>query len=157
VRDLATRHSPAMLEFSKFIFEQGLMDIPLVGENFTWSNNRDSLSWSRIDRFLLSPDWEAQFLDVSQRRLPRILLDHFPLLLDCGVVVRSSRYFKFENMWLKSEGFVEQVKQWWTSYNFQGSPSFILASKLKALKTDMKKWNEEVFGNIEKQKKDSFG
>lgn len=33
----------------------------------------------------------------------------------------------------------------------QDSPSFILASKLKALKADLKAWNEEVFGNIERQ------
>lgn len=37
-----THFSSAILEFSEFIFEQGLMDIPLVGENFTWSNNCDS-------------------------------------------------------------------------------------------------------------------
>jgi hypothetical protein len=52
---------------------------------------------------------------------------------------------------------VEQVKQWWMSYNFHSSPSFILTHKSKALKTAMKKWNEEVFGNVEKQKKESFG
>jgi hypothetical protein len=39
-------------------------------------------------------------------------------------------------MWLKSEGFVEQVKIGWKSYNFQGSPSFVLARKLRALKTE---------------------
>jgi hypothetical protein len=45
-------------------------------------------------------------------------LDHFPLLLDYGVVSRRSRYFKFENMWLKPKNFVEQMKIWWESYNF---------------------------------------
>jgi hypothetical protein len=29
---------------------------PLVGGNFTWSNNHDLQAWSRIDRFLLSPE-----------------------------------------------------------------------------------------------------
>lgn len=57
--------SITMLEFSEFIFEQDLMDIPLVGGIFTWSNNRDPPAWSRIDKFLLSLDWEAHFLDVS--------------------------------------------------------------------------------------------
>jgi hypothetical protein len=57
-------------------------------------------------------------------------------------------------MWLKSKRFVDQVKTWWLSYSFQGSPSFVLASKLKALKTDLKKRNKEVFGNVWKQKKD---
>jgi len=45
------------------------------------------------------------------------------------------------------------VKQWWDSYSFQGSPSFVLARKLKALKLDLKKWNEEVFGNVERNKR----
>jgi len=104
-----------------------------------WSKNSESPSWSGIDRFLLSPDWKAQFPNVSLRRLPRILSDHFSPLLDCRVVVRSSRYFKFEKIWFKSEGFVEQVKQWWMSFSFQSSPSFILICKLEVLKTDMKK------------------
>jgi hypothetical protein len=40
------------------------------------------------------------------------------------------------------------------SYSFQGSPSYILACKQKALKADMKKSNKEVFGNLGKKKKD---
>ena len=36
---------------------------------------------------------------------------------------------------------------------FQGLPSFVLAHKLKALKLDLKRWNEEVFGNIERNKR----
>jgi hypothetical protein len=39
------------------------------------------------------------------------------------------------------------------SYEFSGLPSFILANKLKALKSDLKKSNEEVFGDIGKKKK----
>lgn len=50
----------------------------------------------------------------------------------------SRRYFKFENMWLKLNGFMDKIKQWLTTYSFQGSPSFIMAHKLKALKSDLK-------------------
>jgi hypothetical protein len=59
-------------------------------------------------------------------------------------------------MWLKAEGFVERVKLWWDSYSFQGSPSYVLACKLKALKQDLKKWNEEVFGNVKGKKRKLF-
>jgi hypothetical protein len=38
-----------------------------------------------------------------------VLLDHFPNMLECGGTNRAGAYFKFENMWLKFEGFVEQV------------------------------------------------
>ena len=56
-------------------------------------------------------------------------------------------------MWLKVEGFVDKVKQWWDGYSFAGSPSFILAQKLKALKADLKKWNREEFGDLAFRKK----
>jgi hypothetical protein len=48
---------------------------------------------------------------------------------------------------------VNRVKQWWDSYHFQGSLSSILANKLKALKVDLRRWNEEVFGDVERKKK----
>jgi len=54
----------AMLEFSNYISKQGLMDISLVGGSFTWSNNRAPPSRSRIDRFLVSLEWQTQFPDL---------------------------------------------------------------------------------------------
>jgi endonuclease/exonuclease/phosphatase family metal-dependent hydrolase len=62
-----------------------LVDLPLEGGQFTWSNNQENQTWSRIDRFLISPEWVEHFLEVTQRNLTRLLSDHFPLLLDCGV------------------------------------------------------------------------
>ena len=40
------------------------------------------------------------------------------------------------------------------SYTFQGTPSFILAQKLRALKEDLKKWNKEELGDIGHRKKE---
>jgi len=54
----------AMEDFSEFIHEQSLVDVPMHGRQFTWSNNR---GWSKIDRFLLSLEWEEHYPDVSQR------------------------------------------------------------------------------------------
>jgi endonuclease/exonuclease/phosphatase (EEP) superfamily protein YafD len=65
----------------------------------------------------------------------------------------AKRYFKFENMGLKAKGFVDRVRQWWTSYHFQGAPSYILARILKALKDNLRVWNEQVFDNVETNKK----
>ncbi|KAG2671254.1 hypothetical protein I3760_14G124900 [Carya illinoinensis] len=129
--------SPAMTEFSDCIFDLNLVDLPLVGGPFTWSNNQ---TYSRLDRFLISPDWECHYPEVSQKRLPRLCSDHFPILLDGGGIQGGRRSFKFENMWLKSEGFVDKVRHWWSSYQFHGTPSFILAGKLKVLKNDLKLW-----------------
>ena len=138
----------AMRRFSAFISKQSLVDLPLVGGTFTRSNSREVASRSRLDRFLLSTDWEENFLSVCQRHLSRLLSDHFPILLEGGNLHGGKKPFRFENMWLKDEGFLERVSSWWETYLFQGTPSFSLANKLKMLKLDLKRWNVEEFGNI---------
>jgi endonuclease/exonuclease/phosphatase family metal-dependent hydrolase len=100
----------AMMEFSELIFDQGLMDLPLAGGCFTWPITQGPLLWSRLDRFLVSPELEEWFPGILQKRLPRLCSDHFPILLDTGEVSRGRRSFKFENMWLKVDGFVALVK-----------------------------------------------
>ena len=138
----------SMLEFSDFIEDLNLVDLPLGGGGkYTWSNGSTNPSLSRIDRFLISSDWEDFFPDVVQNLLPRPLSDHHPIVLETGRLTGGKRSFKFENMWLKTEDFVDRVKVWW-SYLFTGSPSFVLTSKLKALKEDIKLWNKHVFGNV---------
>ena len=138
-----------MYDFSDFISLYGLMDYPLEGSLFTWSN---STSASRIDWFLFSPALVDHFTHFSQKRLLRVLSDHFPILLESGSHRRGRIPFRFENMWLKAEGFLDKVKSWWENYLFQGSPGYILAKKLAALKSDLKKWNESDFGNISVKK-----
>ena len=53
--------------------------------------------------------------------------------------------FRFENMWLKVEGFKGLVRNWWMGYNFRGSHSHILVVKLKALRQDLKKLEQRGF------------
>ena len=60
--------------FSDFITLHGLMDLPLEGGLYTWSNA--SLA-SRIDRFLFSPIHVDQFTLFSQKWLSRVLSNHF--------------------------------------------------------------------------------
>ena len=71
-------------------------------------------------------------------------------------MTRGKSPFRFENMWLKDEGFVDRVEAWWSSYSFCGPPSLLLARKLKALKEDLKKWNYHVFGNVSVKQQQLF-
>ena len=48
---------------------------------------------------------------------------------------------------------MDRVRLWWESYSIDGTPNFVFATKLKALKADLKNWNEVEFGNISWQKK----
>jgi hypothetical protein len=62
----------AMSGFFDFLHEQGLLDLPFAGGLFTWSLAQDLPKWLRIDRFIISPDWEARFLGVSREASPHL-------------------------------------------------------------------------------------
>ena len=135
----------AVAAFADFTAEMGLMDLPLARGVSTWANN---VSWSRLARFLVSPEWELRYPGLIQKKLLRVCSDHAPIILTRGCLQNGKSSFKFENMWLKDEGFVDKVRSWWSSFSFMGSPSFILAKKLRALKGEIKRWNREVFGDV---------
>ena len=52
----STIFTATMRDFSDFIYEQGLIDIPLEGGIFTWSNSSEVELKARSDRFLFSTD-----------------------------------------------------------------------------------------------------
>ncbi|KAK9988965.1 hypothetical protein SO802_029204 [Lithocarpus litseifolius] len=148
-----TRLTLAMEKFSEFVVDMNLVDLPLEGGSFTWSSGSDLPAMSRIGRALVSPDWEDHFPDVIQRILPRPISDHSPILLEAGRMVRGKSPFRFENMWLRTEGFVDKVHSWWNRHSFVGTPSFVFAKKLKALKEDIVQWNRQEFGNVERRRR----
>ena len=100
-----------MFAFFYFIEANYLVDLPLEGALFTWFRDSGTDCMSRIDRTLASVDWVDNFGNVSQRLLPHVVSDHYPLLVVASSVNKGRSAFKFENMWLKEEGFVEKVRQ----------------------------------------------
>ena len=72
-----------MFAFSDFIERNSLVDLHLEGASFTWFRDSSLPSMSRIDRALVSLDWEEHFEIVSQRVLPRVISDHCSMWLKC--------------------------------------------------------------------------
>ncbi|RVW42753.1 hypothetical protein CK203_079930 [Vitis vinifera] len=69
-----------------------------------------------------------------------------------GGLRRGPSPFRFENMWLKVEGFKDLLKAWWEGDNFNGFCNFILVEKLKVVKSKLKEWNKDVFGRVDYMK-----
>ncbi|RVW97802.1 hypothetical protein CK203_021317 [Vitis vinifera] len=59
-------------------------------------------------------------------------------------------------MWLKDEGFKDLIGGWWQGIVVRGSPSYRLVVKLKGLKQNLKIWNKEVFGRLERNKAEAL-
>ena len=133
-----------------------MKDLPLTGSQFTWCEGINSLAASRLDCFLVFDEWEDHFSGTFQFALPRAISDHYPIVLEGGGVKKGKTLFKFENMWLLTDGFKELVRKWWTEYIVAGTDSHCLAEKLKALKKDLREWNKKVFGIVSVSKSKAF-
>lgn len=72
----------SMEKFFDFINATELVDLPLTGSKYTWSNNQERVAMTRIDRFLISTEWEEHFAGVIQTALPRGLSNHRPIKLN---------------------------------------------------------------------------
>ena len=60
-RSRGGRLSQEMRRFSEVVEELDLRDLPLQGGSFTWCGGLNNRSKSRIDRFLISEEWESHF------------------------------------------------------------------------------------------------
>ena len=133
-----------------------LRDYPLQGGPFTWRGGLNNQSQSRLDRFLVTDEWDRMFNGAMQGILARPVFDHSPILLEGGGLKRGPSPFRFENMWLEEKGFMDQMKRRWGNLTFTGSFSFVLDAKLRALEVLLKTWNKELFGVIEIKKREAL-
>ena len=124
----------SMRRFSEVLEDLELRDYPLMGGPFTWKGRLNNQVQSRLDRFLVTDNWDNLFNGVVQGILLRPVSDHFPVLLEGGGLKRGHSSFRFENMWLGEEGFKDKMKTWWGSLKFTGTSNYILDAKLRALK-----------------------
>lgn len=73
---------------------------------FTWSNNQEFPILEKLDRILLTKDWEDLFPLTMAKKMPREVSDHNPLMLLTDSRTPSKAVqFRFELSWLKNPDF----------------------------------------------------
>lgn len=84
----------------------------VLREDFNTMKERGDLLLSRAfkdRRFLVSKEWDDFSKAIKQRVLPRLFSDDFPIILECGDWEKGKGYFKFENICLDHENYVELI------------------------------------------------
>ena len=70
--------------FNAVIDNFDLREIELTGRQFTWADSLPIPTYEKLDRVLMSTEWEFKYPLVAVQALDRGVSDHTPLLLDTG-------------------------------------------------------------------------
>ncbi|XP_020233376.1 uncharacterized protein LOC109813582 [Cajanus cajan] len=137
-----------MEEFNSFIRDMELIDVPLVGKRFTWFRSDGSMM-SRLDRVLVSESWSAHWGAGFVEVIPHDVSDHCPLILNHKVLNWGPKPFRFNNCWLSHCGIEGVVRAAWEKQVQGPWAAQRIRVKLLNVKNDLKKWNIEVFSNVD--------
>ncbi|XP_050211464.1 uncharacterized protein LOC126661653 [Mercurialis annua] len=135
----------SMLQFSDFISASSLIESPLQGRHFTWQN---SVSKSKLDRCFTSTSLLASWPHSILQALPRSYSDHIPIAFKSEVVSDwGPKPFKSINAWWDHSAFPSFILNAWNNISVNFPPGDLVV-KLRQLRSMIKVWNKEVFGDL---------
>ncbi|XP_026399407.1 uncharacterized protein LOC113295270 [Papaver somniferum] len=140
-----------MERFNRFISRHYLIDLLLLRATYTWTNNQFQSIRSRIDRFLVTADWEIFYPQVIQQAFVRPCSDHNPIALTCQGMQHGPSPFRCEYYWFSHPNFLNFVKEMWLSFSVSGSAGFIFYKKLQLLKAKLREWSTTEYGEIDRR------
>lgn len=99
--------------FNIIINTYALRDLPLIGGKFTWSNNRADPTLEKLDKVLISDNWETEFPRCNIRKIPRYMSDHNPIIYnsESNISHKECKCFSFEISWFKHVEFLNKINE----------------------------------------------
>ncbi|WVZ83656.1 hypothetical protein U9M48_030783 [Paspalum notatum var. saurae] len=141
--------------FNAIIDAYNLRELDLSGRQFTWANNLPNQTFEKLDRVLITTEWEIKYPKATVQALTREISDHTPLFLNSGdgdsLPLHSD--FKFELGWLLHEGFFDMVKDVWQSNDSGSNPMDRWQAKIRRLRQHLRGWAKNARGAYKKKKK----
>lgn len=138
-----------MAMFSDLINNLEVIDLPMSNQSYTWSNMHLKPTLAKLDRFLVSTDWDLSFPLSKVIALPRHTSDHTPIFLSTGTKL-APRRFRIEKVWLSKDDFWANVPLWWSEVGSKRSVILTLTAKLRHCRVRIKEWCKTNFYSIEK-------
>jgi hypothetical protein len=91
---------------------------------------------------LVTTEWEEKYLLTTVQALPRSISDHTPLLLNSGETSTSGNepLFTFESGWLLRDGFVEMIREIWSSHTEGNNPIECWQEKIRRVRQHLRGW-----------------
>nr|XP_045086367.1 uncharacterized protein LOC120967116 [Aegilops tauschii subsp. strangulata] len=133
-----------MFIFNEIIGHLGLLELPIKGRSYTWSNMQDDPLLEQLDWFFTSVDWISDYPMTEVLPLARTASDHVPCMVTIKTSIPKSNIFRFENYWLELEGFMDCVDSSWQKQSRKGHITARIADKFKSLRMCLKRWQKSI-------------
>lgn len=98
--------------FHFFVNGCSLRNCSLQNAKFTLTNGRDPPTLSKLDKFLVSNEWEL-YPRFFEECIPKIVSDHWPIMLNTSKMRWGPSPLRFKNMWTTHKSFLGNVQKWW--------------------------------------------
>lgn len=89
-----------MFTFNEFIQTQSLVELPIKGRSYTWSNMQLNPLLEQLDWYFTSANWTITYPNTSVDPLPKPVSDHTPCVISINTLMPKSKVFRFENFWI---------------------------------------------------------
>ena len=130
--------------FNEIIGHLGLLELPLKGRSFTWSNMQENPLLEQLDWFFTTSDWISIYPNTVVLPLAKTSSDHVPCVVSIDTNIPKTRVFRFENYWLTQSTFKDIVKNAWDIPAGFTEPAKIINAKLKHLRRSIKLWIKDL-------------
>lgn len=144
------RLSSDSLAFGNWINEMLLIDMGFKGNQFTWKRGNEERFFvaKRLDRILCCAHTRLNWQEATVTHLPFVSSDHSAMHLQLVPEMKgnaSRRPFRFEAAWLSHSSFKELLSASWDA-------NIDTRQALGKLEGILRKWNKEVFGDVQRRK-----
>lgn len=122
-----------MLQFNEAISSLALVEIPLKGRSYTWSNMPEAPLIEKNDGVFTYENWSTDYPNTLVTPLSKPVSDHTPCVISIDTSIPKSQLFRFENFWLEHNNFKETVQSIWSQPLQEDNSAKLITAKSKRL------------------------